>query len=277
MAAECDMQLETEVPSMIHPPTPAHVVHPAAAAAWGTTSQSGLVSNRCSATPDMSSTIPAGPFTVQESCIVFDWDDTLFPSSFVDRRKLIHARHVEDLPEELQQGFRDLEKLIARLISTASKYATVLIITNAQTGWVELCASKFMPSLLDLLAGSVRVVSARTSFEKFFPGDPLCWKAATFAHELHQLQKTKDTVLRNVISFGDSIEERTSVKIAASQLRARSKSIKFLDAPTFQQLHQELEVVTNCLEWIWKHSGDLDVVLTLEGNSNSGETSPRSN
>ncbi len=40
-------------------------------------------------------------------------------------------------------------------------------------------------------------------------------------------------------------------------------------ASTFQQLHQELEVVTNCLEWIWKHGGDLDVVLTLEATANA--------
>lgn len=186
--------------------------------------------------------------------MVLDWDDTLFPSSFVDRRKLIHSR-CADLPVELQRGFAELEKAASRLITSATQYGTVLIITNAQTGWVELCVSKFMPGLMDVLAKSVRVVSARSSFERFFPGDPLCWKAAAFAHELHQLQKTVGVPLKNVMSFGDSMEERTAVKIAAGQLRSRAKSVKFLDAPNPRQLHQQIEVVTNCLEWIWRHNG----------------------
>ncbi len=137
----------------------------------------------------------------------------------------------------------------------------MLIITNAQTGWVELCVSKFFPSMMDLLTKTVRVVSARSAFERFFPGDPLCWKAAAFAHELHQLQKAVGMPLKNVLSFGDSMEERTAVKIAAGQLRSRAKSVKFLDAPSPRQLHQQLDVVTNCLEWIWRHNGDLDVVV----------------
>jgi hypothetical protein len=205
-----------------------------------------------------------GPFAVKETCVVLDWDDTLFPSSFVDRKKLIHARGLDDLPVELQRGFAELEKAATRLVTTAVGFGTVLIITNAQTGWVELCVSKFMPDMMAVLDVSVRVVSARSSFERYFPGDPLCWKAAAFAHELHQLQKSLGTPLRNILSFGDSMEERTAVKIAAGQLQSRAKSIKFLDAPSPRQLHQQIEVVTDCLEWIWRHNGDLDVVLTLE-------------
>lgn len=268
--AECAQQIETELPSLA--PSP-HVHHPQT---WSPCD--GLVHpSRCAVSDLSPDTIP-GPFRKNETCIVFDWDDTLFPSSFIDRKRLIHARQFEEIPAELQKSFAELEKTITRLITNACQYGTVLIITNAQTGWVELTTSKFMPSLLPLLTKSVRIVSARSSFERFFPGDPLCWKAAAFAHELHQLQKTVGIALRNVMSFGDSIEERTAVKIAAGQLRSRAKSVKFLDAPSPRQLHQQIEVVANCLEWIWRHNGDLDVVLTLEPTNsptNSPPTSPR--
>lgn len=233
------------------------------------------VRSRCGATADVVTTgasIP-GPFSRDETAIIFDFDDTLFPSSFVDRRKLIHARQLEDLPAELQKGFADLERIVGRLLSSALHFGTVLIITNAQTGWVELCVGKFMPGLTELL-GAVRVVSARSSFERFFPGDPLCWKAAAFAHELHQLQKASGGALRNVMSFGDSIEERTAVKIASGQLHSRAKSVKFLDQPSPRQLQHQIEVVTNCLEWIWRHNGDLDVVLTLEQQPGDAPPSP---
>lgn len=268
--AECAQQIET-VPSL----SPSLEVNPPS---WSPRDTGLVHPNRCAATDLTPDTIP-GPFSKSETCIVFDWDDTLFPSSFVDRKRLIHARQLDDLPSELQRGFSELERNITRLITAASEYGTVLIITNAQTGWVELTTSKFMPGLLSVLTKSVRIVSARSSFERFFPGDPLCWKAAAFAHELHQLQKTVGVSLRNVMSFGDSIEERTAVKIAAGQLRSRAKSVKFLDAPSPRQLHQQIEVVANCLEWIWRHNGDLDVVLTLEPTNsptNSPPPSPRS-
>lgn len=222
--------------------------------------------------PAVDSPLAVGPFSHKETVVVLDWDDTLFPSSFVDRKKLIHARGLDELPSELQRGFAELERATTRLITTAATYGTVLIITNAQTGWVELCVSKFFPSLMETLSKHVRVVSARSAFERFFPGDPLCWKAAAFAHELHQQQKAAGTALKNVLSFGDSMEERTAVKIAAGQLRSRAKSVKFLDAPSPRQLHQQLEVVANCLEWIWRHNGDLDVVLTLEQHGEEGSS-----
>jgi hypothetical protein len=164
------------VPDMV-PPTPG-LVQPA----------------RCAAMADVASTGAniAGPFSITETCIVFDWDDTLFPSSFVDRKRLLQEyRQFQDLTEELQRLFRELERGISRLLSLAAQYGTVIIITNAQSGWIELCVSKFMPGLLEVLTASVRVVSARSNFERFFPGDPLCWKAAAFAHELHQLQKVR--------------------------------------------------------------------------------------
>ncbi len=287
--AECVPQIETEVPT--HAPSPALLQEleeaggdglggPGTPTSFFATSppsraaSPGLIQPTCCAASAENPAVDVvlGPFSKKETCVVLDWDDTLFPSSFVDRKKLIHARGLEELPVELQRGFAELEKAATRLVTTATQFGTVLIITNAQTGWVELCVSKFMPDMMDVLAQSVRVVSARSSFERFFPGDPLCWKAAAFAHELHQLQKTLGTPLKNVLSFGDSMEERTAVKIAAGQLRSRAKSVKFLDAPSPRQLHQQIEVVTNCLEWIWRHNGDLDVVLTLEQETTTTTT-----
>lgn len=205
-----------------------------------------------------------GNFSKEETCIVFDWDDTLFPSSFIERKRLIHTTgHISDLPVEMQRGFQQLENRISGLLSLACDFGTVLIITNAQKGWVELVVSKFMPGMLKLL-DSIRVVSARSSFERLFPGDPLCWKAAAFAHELHLIQREEGTALRNILSFGDSQEERTAVKIAAGQLQSKAKSVKFVDTPSPKQLHQQMEVVHKCLEWICRYHGDLDVVLTID-------------
>ena len=39
------------------------------------------------------------------------------------------------------------------LIERAAKFGTVAIITNAETGWVEMSCKKFMPRVLPSLAG----------------------------------------------------------------------------------------------------------------------------
>lgn len=180
-------------------------------------------------------------------------------SSWIDRSKLIQIDSFGSLPVLLQAQFRKLEELVARCLCAASKLGNVVIITNAEAGWIEYSSKRFMPRLLPVLEG-MRVVSARTSYERFYPGAPLCWKAAAFAHESNQIFCDSDSC-REIISFGDSNEERTAVKIAAGQLRAVPKSIKFVDLPSLDQLCQQVETVMSWLLWVTDHGTELDLML----------------
>jgi len=185
-------------------------------------------------------------------------------SSWIDRMGLLQTEAFEHLSAQVQAQFRTLEEHAMRCLTTASKLGRVLIITNAEHGWVEYSAKRFMPRLLPLVQ-SMTVVSARSSYEKFYPGAPLCWKAAAFAHEANQffgsLEESSNRVRREMISFGDSNEERTAVKIAASQLGAQSKSVKFVDLPTPEQLAKQVETVTGWLTWVVGHASELDLML----------------
>jgi hypothetical protein len=129
-----------------------------------------------------------------------------------------------------------------------------------------------MPRLVPVLA-DVRVVSARSTYERFYPGAPLCWKAAAFAHEANQAfgddnegssatpRGQAQAQRREIISFGDSNEERTAVKIAAGQLGAVAKSVKFVDLPTPEQLVKQVETVCGWLAWVCGHDQELDLML----------------
>mmetsp|Transcript_15813 Transcript_15813/g.29217 ORF Transcript_15813/g.29217 Transcript_15813/m.29217 type:complete len:239 (-) Transcript_15813:302-1018(-) len=189
-------------------------------------------------------------------------------SSFVDRSKLLHTENFASLPFAAQQQFMVLEEAVGKCLCEAAKLGNIIIITNAETGWVEYSSRRFMPRLLPLLEG-IRVISARSSYEKFYPSAPLSWKAAAFAHEANQLfnAPTSDSeelskgALREIISFGDSNEERTAVKIAAGQLGAVSKSIKFCDLPSPEQLVRQLETLTGWLAWVVGHGAELDLML----------------
>jgi len=160
-----------------------------------------------------------------------------------------------------------------------------------------------------------RVVSARTRYEKFYPNQPLCWKAAAFAHEVNEHFCTLDEALldrecsnvtnetdvpdmdmistddssledsvssspggwsvegevktaatvvyrKEIISFGDSIEERTAVKIVSDQLDAIPKSVMFLSNPTPTQIIGQLTMLTHHMSFVCDHASDLDLEIS---------------
>jgi hypothetical protein len=217
---------------------------------------------------------------------------------------------------------------------------------------VKYSAERYLPNLIPILQ-NYRIISARTQYEKFYPNQPLCWKAAAFAHEVnehfclledthslldrecrhagmsssssihnhnavsdnssqddsipdmdlastdessleededHSVEsssnsnprgnsgwKTSDSfsattivpprrgsalIRREVISFGDSIEERTAVKIVSDQLDALPKSVKFIHSPTPVQIIGQLTMLTHHMKFVCEHVEELDLEIT---------------
>jgi len=204
----------------------------------------------------------------------------------------------------------------AKCLSTATKYGEVIIITNSDEGWVQFSAERYVPNLVPIIS-KFRIVSARTAYEKFYPGQPLCWKAAAFAHEVNEsfasydesspdslddqkifksllddtlvstdaessvdsreedeleklsprrfrMHKSKRALRREVISFGDSIEERTAVKIVSGQMSATAKSVMFLSSPSPEQLIGQLSMLTAHMRYVCEHPNSLDLEISPE-------------
>jgi len=241
----------------------------------------------------------------QNKVIIFDWDDTICPSSFVDQ---IKAESLHDLPLHYQNVFKEIGIVAEKCINEAAKFGQVLVVTNSDDGWVKFSAERFVPNLLPCL-DRCQIVSARTRYERFYPNQPLCWKAAAFAHEVNtiyedinsnkenhyvsnevssvvssnisseageretcefvQIQKQRDTTSkvtknarREVISFGDSVEERTAVKIVAGQLEATPKSVMFIASPSPMQIIGQLAMLTNRMEFLCMHHLPLDLEIS---------------
>ncbi len=207
-----------------------------------------------------------------------------------------------------------------KCLAAASKYGEVIIITNSDDGWVTFSAERYVPSLVPVIA-KYRIVSARTSYESFYPNQPLCWKAAAFAHEVNEMFTANDKLLnvangqaydsqedmlvptdtessddsveddqdprnatralyrakkgrkgvsnnnnnpsvpmrKEVISFGDSMEERTAVKIVSGQLGATPKSVMFVTSPSPYQLIGQLSMLTGHMKHICGNKDSLDL------------------
>jgi len=56
----------------------------------------------------------------------------------------------------------------------------VFIITNAADGWVELSSERFLPKVHKIIKNDVKIVSARTKFERLFPHNYQEWKIRAF-------------------------------------------------------------------------------------------------
>lgn len=214
--------------------------------------------------------------------IMFDWDDTLLASSFLSARgyrvDCVESPAVLSDPSDAAQ-LRAQEQCVVSLLTLALSYGTVNIVTNAETGWVELSAQKFMPAVLPLLS-RVNVLSARSTFEPAYPEAPLKWKYYAFHERLRSVfgdgcmdaraaeadiaSLPAGDMKRNIVSFGDSHVEREAIRAVTRGVPGwRCKSVKFAERPTVEQLRRQLELVSNCFHYIATHPADLDLQLTV--------------
>jgi hypothetical protein len=156
---------------------------------------------------------------------------------------------------------------------------------------VKFSAERFVPNLVSVI-DKYRIVSARTRYERFYPNQPLCWKAAAFAHEVNEIYASKmdcdedintsigslestdvssdgDSTLgsysneqKEIISFGDSMEERTAVRIVSGQLSAISKSVMFVSSPSPMEIIGQLNMVTSHMKFVCHHETSLDLQIS---------------
>jgi len=198
----------------------------------------------------------------KEATVIFvDWDDTLLCSSFLSGAGYRLDSVMEGI-SPLDRELKELEASVVSLLRLAMSFGDVHVVTNAETGWVQLSAKKFLPGVVPLLA-QVKVLSARSTYESMFPDSPVKWKFCAFQEKLFADPKSP----KNVISFGDSHVEREAVRAVTRGLpNTKTKSVKFAEKPSMEQLRRQLELVINCFQYIHGHEGDLDLQLTVTVN-----------
>jgi len=199
--------------------------------------------------------------------VFLDWDDTLLCSSYLFGQGLRLDTELEPT-HDIFRELKDLETSVVSLLKLARQFGEVHVVTNAETGWVQLSAKKFLPGVVPLLE-DVTILSARSTFETLFPDSPLKWKFCAFS----RLSKAHSPA--TLISFGDSHVEREAVQAVGKTLKhAMTKSVKFTEKPNMEQLRKQLDLVTNCFHVIHSHEGDLDLQLTLSQNDSVDVSSP---
>lgn len=201
-------------------------------------------------------------FTVEETVLIFDWDDTVLPSSWVQEQGLRLDGDLQ-LTESQKEELSELARLASETLTMAKSLGTVVLVTNAERGWIELSCQRFLPSLFPILE-DVKLLSARSSYERPDLPSPFEWKLKAFVSEIARLFEEDDKKHRrkNILSFGDSAHEREALINATAHLsNCRTKSLKFVERPRIDQLRKQHALVGRCVKRIVHHDGNLDLCL----------------
>ena len=110
--------------------------------------------------------IPNNEEKKYNSIIIFDWDDTLLPTTFLESKGIFES--VIEFTKFEKQKLTEIEDIILQLLTLAVDKGDVYIITNADKGWVEYSSRIFYPSLSYILK-KIKIISAKSKFQEKFP------------------------------------------------------------------------------------------------------------
>lgn len=175
-----------------------------------------------------------------QTVVVFDWDDTLFPTSYVsDDLGLDLNRPLEQqakLPpsrvEDVRQKLKVCEDNAAATLSRATDLSHVVVVTLASTGWVDLSCKHFYPEVGKLLNSlQIPIIYAQEKATKMqmhynkaeFQADEELeryWgliKGHAIAEEVDSFySQYEGQSWKNILSIGDSCFERYGLLAATS-------------------------------------------------------------
>lgn len=189
-----------------------------------------------------------------QTIIIFDWDDTILCTGFLQR--------VHELPDDAKPILKEMDKVATSLLGLAVTMGQTFIITNAVKGWVEFSAGRYLPGLLPLL-DQITVISARSQYESIFPKQYAKWKAEAFMEVQRNLDQQ---IITNLVSVGDSrIEMDAALTMGHAFEQAVVKTVKLHELPSPVELLKEQQAVHREFERIVSNPRDLRVCISGHG------------
>jgi len=202
---------------------------------------------------------------IPKPLIILDWDDTLFPTSWLLSNNINIKINPEDIPENIKNEFSELEKIIFNFIDLVKDLGNLFIITNSEEGWVHF-SCKFMPNLLHILS-DVHIISARNMYYDDFPKNPEIWKHKVFSNIINTyiIKNNINNSLLDVISIGDSYNDREALLIASEKYKdiIRIKSFLLIQNPCILKIKRQIDLMHKCMDYITNYKNNLDLCLTL--------------
>ena len=173
--------------------------------------------------------------------VIYDWDDTLFPTSHV----LLCKEQREDKREQNFSLPAELSASIRRLLTCGSATSFRSIVTNATMEWLQSCADEIT---LDL--SRIYTVSAR---EYSTSADVREWKRAAFKSLFDGLKKHRcmswGMRRRHLICVSDSTHDHDAALEAAGKQSLEGptvlKFVYFKSSPLIEELIEQQKLLVH--------------------------------
>lgn len=233
--------------------------------------------------------------------IIFDWDDTLFPTTYVrDDLELNWRVKMKDQRLDIREKTKITNKLdrcakrVLELMRLASRYGKMVLVTLARSPWVNDSCNNFYPAVGRLIRDmNVPIVYAQEGMQVEYNKRDMksteeieeFWskvKGKAIARELESFySQYEGQSWKNIISIGDSDFERLGTQLATKDYmtqagikvdgqtvevdnhvyKVRTKTFKMIDQPTVEELTLQVTMLHKWLPLMVQLDNSFDVNL----------------
>lgn len=192
-----------------------------------------------------------------ETLIIIDWDDTLFPTTWISKNKI----NIENKQSKSYPFLISLDKAIADFLTKCINCGRTIIITNALITWINIC-SKVLPQTAKLFK-YIKIVSAREEYQSV-TDDVNKWKQLAFKKELVELLNNNENI-NSIVSIGDAdYEYYALINLYNIKKNINLKSLKLVRNPSIFVVYDEIKLATNHINRICSYKKDLDLNFVVK-------------
>lgn len=203
-----------------------------------------------------------------KNIIIIDWDDTLFPTTWLNQNK-INLENIESI-EEYILYFNEIDRLISDLLYSYNRLGHLYIVSNASIDWIKLCLNRLPKTKYVIVESNIRIVSARDVYSKLnIPSNQ--WKIHSFKDIIKNIliNNIIDDKLLNIISIGDASYEYDALinldnyfKNNKIEVNYLLKSVKFIEKPHVDIVIEQLNMIKQNTSYIINKIGYVDLKFT---------------
>lgn len=201
--------------------------------------------------------------TIKNNTIfIFDWDDTLFFTTHINPSENYTFFYESQTEKKFMSR---IEYYVSEILNKALSKGEVVIITNSGNGWVNACAQFYYPNLIPILQ-KITIISARDSYQKEFPNDPITWKIKAF-NDLKKKFNFEKCVVSNIICIGDNnCEIIAAQKFGEGFDNCLVKTIKFKEKPNLKELIKQIILINEQILRVYNYPKSLTIQVNKMKN-----------
>ena len=180
--------------------------------------------------------------TNNNNIFLFDWDDTLFPTSYLSVNGIYNGSLIKLSKREIQ-NINLAGIYVKEILSQAIERGKVFIVTNSSKGWVEASCKKYYNNIIPLL-DKITIISCREIFDGKLPVKSNLWKLLAFNYIIKHFDHS---LLTNIICIGDNNNEIEAGKSLSQYFNNNNcfiKTILFRKEPSLDEINKQLLLVS---------------------------------